>query len=191
VSSARPRPLSQRVLWAAGGAIAAAFIGVLAIWVLPGIGTNGTSADSAAAPEAASATNAGVTGGGGALSTAGAARADQVMIEHRSTNFDQAALAKLATEAAATVGTSALGPAADETTQPSATRSALTCVGKGAQIEPQDVLVRLIAARFGGKPAYIAVYVTGPASTQPPKSVLVWVVDADTCSFASFTSKRA
>lgn len=191
MSSTRPRPISQRVLWAAGGAVAAAFIGVLAIWVLPGIGTNNGAAGSASAPEAASATSAGVTGGGGALSTAGAARAHQVTIEHQSTNFDQPALAKLATAAAADVGTSALGPAADDTTQPSPTRSALTCVGKGAQVEPQDVLVRLIAARFDGKPAYIAVYVTGPASSQPPKSVLVWVVDSQTCSFASFTSKRA
>jgi Putative zinc-finger len=192
MSGTRPRPLSQRVLWAAGGAVAAAFIGVLAIWVLPGIGTNTAgSADSAAAPEATSSTAAGVTGGGGALSTAGAARAPTVTIEHRSTNFDDPALAKLATDTAANVGTSALGSASDQATQPSATRTALTCVGKGAQLEPQDVLVRLIAARFDAKPAYIAVYVTGPTSSQPPKSVLVWVVNSQTCSFASFTSKRA
>jgi hypothetical protein len=53
------------------------------------------------------------------------------------------------------------------------------------------VLVRLISAEYGGEPAYIAVFLTGPAPSQPPKSVLVWVVNADGCSLASFTSKRA
>jgi predicted anti-sigma-YlaC factor YlaD len=189
MSSARPRPLSQRVLWAAGGAVAAAFIGLMAIWVLPGIGGGNGGGLSAAAPEAASATKAGVAAGGG-VTTAGAQRAHPVSIEPRSTNYDNAALAKLATDAAAGAGTAALGSAAADASQPSATRSALTCVEKGAGVEPLDVLVRLVSAEFDGKPAYIAVYLTGPTATKPPDEVVVWVVYSDTCSLASFTSKR-
>jgi anti-sigma factor RsiW len=194
MSRATPRPLSQRVLWAAGGAIAAAFVGLMAIWVLPGIGANDNAGGGAAAPEAAAASGTaapGVGGVGGALSTSGADRALAVTIEHRSTNYDDAGLARLATQTAAGAGTAALGPAADLATQPSATRSALDCVSRGAEVEPQDVLVRLISAEYGGEPAYIAVFLTGPAPSQPPKSVLVWVVHADGCSLASFTSKRA
>ncbi|MGZ4136846.1 MAG: zf-HC2 domain-containing protein [Actinomycetota bacterium] len=192
MSRTAPRPLSQRVLWAAGGAIAAAFVGLVAIWVLPGIGANDNGAGRATAPEAAAASGTTVAGagGGGALSTAGTNRGLAVTLEHRPTNYDNVALARLATQAAADAGTGALGPAADATTQPSATRSALECVRKGAEVEPQDVLVRLISAQYAGEPAYVAVFLTGPAPSQPPKSVLVWVVHADGCTFASFTSKR-
>jgi anti-sigma factor RsiW len=194
MAAARPRPFSQRVLWAAGGAIAAAFIGIVAIWVLPGIGGNNAGFGGASAPEAAAArgTSVGAAAGGGGAATAAPGRAAAVTIEHRSTNYDDAAIAKLATETAANAGATALGPATDEASQPSTTRTALGCVGRGAQVEPQAVLVRLISARFGGKPAYIAVYLTGPTTSQPPKSVLVVVVNADTCSAwnAKFTEAR-
>jgi anti-sigma factor RsiW len=190
MSRTAPRPLSQRVLWAAGGAIAAAFVGLMAIWVLPGIGAGGNAAGTAAAPEAAKASRTTAVGGG-AVSTAEGPVARPVTIEHRSTNFDDAALRGLATDTAAGVGSRQLGPAVDEAAEPSATRTALLCVAKGSDVEPQAVLVRLISAEFDGKPAYIAVYLTGPTTTKPPDEVVVWVVRSDTCEFASITSARA
>ncbi len=41
--------------------------------------------------------------------------------------------------------------------------------------------VRLIAARFEGKPAYLAVYLQGPGAGEPPDLVTVTVTWAGTC----------
>lgn len=181
-----PRPLSQRVLWAAGGAIAAAFIGIVALWVLPGVGGGNQSADSTAAGAAAEAGAPRVTTSGGAATVAGA----PVSLERRSTNYDDAALARLATETAATAKAGSLRAETEATADAAATKAATSCLARGAGVEPQDVLVRLIAARYGGKPAFIGVFLTSPAQGRPADGVLVWVVDADTCRFASITTKR-
>jgi hypothetical protein len=185
------RPLSQRVLgWATAAAVAAAFAGVVALWVLPNAGVGG-SADNAAgraAPEAANAsgTTAPAGAGAGALATA-----PPVALRRESTNFDDQALAKLATATATAVKSGALREAADARPQSAETDSAAACLARGAaSVEPQAILVRLISARYKGDPAVIGVYLTGPGAGQPPNSVLVWVVRAGTCQTASITSSR-
>jgi predicted anti-sigma-YlaC factor YlaD len=184
-----PRPLSQRVVWAAGGAVAAAFIGLLAIWVLPGM--SGNSTGSAATP-GTFANASGAAGGEGAEGNATTAPkgSEVITIEQRSTNYDDPALAHLATRTADDIPKGPMSAAFDRASQPQQTLTALQCVEKGAQVESQDVLVRLISASYKGAPAYIAVYETGPSPTGRPSSVLVWVINAKTCAFASFTSAR-
>jgi predicted anti-sigma-YlaC factor YlaD len=184
-SRARPRRLSQRVVWAAGGAMAAAFVGLLAIWVLPNVGTGRVpTAGGAGGAEAASASR--VPAGGGPYGVAGR----PVVLERQSTDYDDAALAVLATLTAREAATGrAYSTAQDASLAPSTTSSAAGCLAKGADVQPQDVLVRLISARYKGQPAIIGVYLTGPGAGQPPSSVLVWVVKADGCGFVSFTSK--
>jgi hypothetical protein len=186
MSAPRSRPLSQRVLWAAGGAIAAAFIGLVAIWVLPNVGG---SANSASAPTA-------LTSGGGAEGANGGAPTNPMLarravgLEQRSTNFEDSTLQSLAKRTASTVRGRPLGIAVDTSAQPEETTAALLCVVKGAQPESEDVLVRLIEARYKGAAAFIAVYLHGPSPTQPPTEVDVWVVRTNGCAFASFTSSR-
>jgi hypothetical protein len=188
MSRPSPRPLSQRVLWAAGGAIAAAFVGLLAIWVLPGVGGGGAATSGGggggsveAAGKAAPANDA-----GGAFGEAGS----PVVLEHSSTRYDDAAIGRLAEATAASVGDHALGgPVAASAEQPAA-RSALACLSKGAGVEPGDVLVRLISARYGAKPALIGVFLSGPAADRRAETVLVWVVGADACDFLSYTQDR-
>jgi predicted anti-sigma-YlaC factor YlaD len=183
-----PRPLSQRVLWAAGGAVAAAFIGVLAVWVLPNVG--GGAADMAggvAAPEAAASGTRGpsTTGGEG---VAGALA--PIGMEHTSTNYDDTALRSLASATARDAAAGTLGASDTPGSEPAETATATECLAKGASVEPQDVLVRLISARYRGEPALIGVYLSGPAPGRTADEVVVWVVRPQTCEFASITSKR-
>jgi hypothetical protein len=46
-------------------------------------------------------------------------------------------------------------------------------------------LVRIIQARFEGKPADIAVFLEGPGAGQPPDSAVVWVIATKGCSILS------
>jgi putative zinc finger protein len=180
----RPRSVSQRVVWAAGGAIAAAFIGIVAIWVLPGVGARDATTMAGGGAEAASASRAPTD------TTAGALAPQRVLLERTSTDYDDPALAALATRTATDARSGGPAAAPQASGDGPATREATACLAKGAGIEPQDVLVRLIEARYHGEPAYVGVYLTSPAEGQPPKSVVVWVVRADTCEFLSITSKR-
>jgi predicted anti-sigma-YlaC factor YlaD len=189
----QPRRLGQRVLWAAGGAVAAAFVGLLAVWVIPNAGPGaaneaaGRAAAEAASPNATPAPAAGDAGGGaGVFAGAGAPLA----VEHSSTNYDDAALRALATSVAAKAASANLARNAASASERGETQSASECLAKGAGLEPQDVLVRLIAARYEKEPAIIGVYLTGPGSDGPPDNVVVWVVRPDTCDIASITSKR-
>jgi len=83
-----------------------------------------------------------------------------------------------------------LGRPTDNSTAGAATRTATGCLTRGAGTEPQDVLVRLIDARYRGRPALIGVYLTGPSPGGAPDKVLVWVVRRDGCEFASYTQDR-
>jgi hypothetical protein len=181
------RPLSQRVVWAAGGAIAAAFVGIVAVWLLPGIAGRGAANDSAAGGRAAAEAAAPqATAAGGAATFGGA----PVVLERRSTDYDDDALAALATETAAALRSGTMQPTSGERTDAEATESATRCLSRRAGPEPQDVLVRLIAARYRGSPAYVGVYATSPAPERAPNSVVVWVVNADTCAIENITTKR-
>jgi predicted anti-sigma-YlaC factor YlaD len=190
MSLATPRPLSQRVLWAAGGAIAAAFIGLMAIWVLPGVGANDNAGGGAAAPEAAAASRSAApgVGGGGALSTSGADRALAVTIEHRSTNYDDAALQALAKGIAEAAKSGSFPSSTDQSAGSPATASAEHCLAQAGAVEPRGVLVRLIAAKFRGQSVIIGAYLTSPGAGLPPTEVDVWAVPAGNCGWvANFT----
>jgi hypothetical protein len=137
----------------------------------------GRGAAEAGAPQATAAGAATLEGG-------------PVVLERRSTNFDDDALRTLATDAAAAVKSGSTAPAAAERTDANATSAATECLARGAGLAPQDLLMRLIAAEYRGRPAYIGVYATSPAPGRSPTSVVVWVVDANTCAFRSITTKR-
>ena len=183
----RPRGLSERVVLAAVGAVAAVFVALLATTVLPNLG----------------ASSGGVTSAGGAAEAASPApRASgtrapapsKVVLQTQSTNYDDAALAALAEQTASGASTArfssgtALADAA--ASAPTTLSGPLSCVARGAEVEPQDRLVRLIRAKYHGTPAYIAVFVTTPPSGQQTHTVLVWVVGTQNCDFLQFTSKR-
>jgi Putative zinc-finger len=184
------RPLSQRVLGlAAAAAVAAAFIGLIGVWVLPNLGAGGGTADNAgggAAVEAAapSATRA----ASGVAPAFGGSR--PVPLERQSTNYDQGALESLARSTAEDAASGTLRQGTEVPPQPATADSASACLARGAGVEPQAVLVRLIAARYGKDPALIGVYLSGPGRGQPPDEVIVAVVRPTTCQIASFTSKR-
>ncbi|HEY3264298.1 MAG TPA: zf-HC2 domain-containing protein [Actinomycetota bacterium] len=190
-SPASARPLSQRVLGlAAAAAVAAAFIGLIGVWVLPNLGAGGGAADNAgggAAVEAAAPSATRAASGVGAPAFGGSR---PVPLERQSRNYDQGALESLARSTAddATTGTLRAGTGAPP--QPAEADSASACLARGTGVEPQAVLVRLISARYGKEPALIGVYLTGPGQGQPPNEVIVWVVQPSTCQIASFTSKR-
>ncbi len=184
--STRPRPLSQRVIWAAGGAVAAAFIGLLAVWVLPGIGTSAN--DAATGGNAPVAAASGTTAGGSGGSSEVAGR--PVPLEHSSTDYDDPALGRLASSSARRFDGRTLGPAVDEASASGETARAAACLAKGAGTDPADELIRLISARYNGSPAVIGVYLTGSSPGAPAKTVLIWVVDAQTCEFLSIAEAR-
>jgi anti-sigma factor RsiW len=184
----RPRGVSERVVWAAVGAVAAVFVALLATTVLPNLGAGSADMTAGASSGAVAAAGAGAP----EASTTRTAAAQKVTLETQDTNYDDATLATLAgrTASDAAQGFDANTGAHATSNQPTSLGGATTCVAKGADVEPQDRLVRLIRAKYEGTPAYIAVYLTVPPTGQQTKSVLVWVVGTQGCDFLQFTSKR-
>lgn len=164
----------------AGVAAAAAAALVVLTLVLPHVGGGGgpkRAADRAEGPASA------LTTPGPELSGA---------LEIQDTDYDQASLTALVATFGAAQGSavpSAPAPAggaatATATGTPQQTQKALACVAKAVPAE-HGTLVRLIEARFEGKPAYIAVFLEGPGAGQPPDSAAVWVISTKTCSILS------
>ncbi len=188
---ARParRPLSQRVLWAAGGAVAATFVAVVALSVLPHIGGEMSAGGGGAQPAAAGAQPSPTAGAGGQMETDQGARVT-VPLERSSTNYDDQRLAALAVDTARSTPKTALAGESASAPDTGVATAAERCLARGSDVQPQDRLVRLIQAGYAGRPALIGVYLTGPAPGQPATGVLVWVVSSEDCSLLSFTSKR-
>ncbi|HXF36417.1 MAG TPA: zf-HC2 domain-containing protein [Actinomycetota bacterium] len=69
-------------------------------------------------------------------------------------------------------------------------REALACVAAGSDLTPEDRIVRLIEARFQGKPAYLVVAHRGPGAGQPPTKVVIWVISTQSCEPLSFSQGR-
>jgi hypothetical protein len=68
--------------------------------------------------------------------------------------------------------------------------AALECLrNAGATFSDSDRLVRLILARYEGKPAYLGVFLEGPPGKRPDR-VAVWVVGAGDCQPRLLTSER-
>lgn len=65
---------------------------------------------------------------------------------------------------------------------------ALGCLLRsGAVVDDQHRLVRLIAARYLGTPAYIGVFHEGPG--EPPARVVVWIVAREDCRILTLLSR--
>ena len=126
-------------------------------------------------------------GGAAALPTAGPAFA--AALEIQDTDYDQASLTSLvasfgAAQAPASPGPLETAQASPKAGTPQQTQQALACVARGVPAE-HGSLVRLIQARFEGKPAYIAVFLESPGAGQPADSAAVWVLAAKGCTILS------
>ncbi|MGE5227692.1 MAG: zf-HC2 domain-containing protein [Planctomycetaceae bacterium] len=159
--------------WVGAAAAAAAVLVVVAL-LLPGIGQGPSGASSAAR---------------------GAASADlggPLTLEVQRTNYDTTSLQALgvAVGAAQTAGGNppavpqeATAGLATGSPSPGGTSSALACVDEAwPTLSGQDP-VRLIAARFEGKPAYLALYLHGPGAGEPPDLLTITVTYSATCTF--------
>ena len=186
----RPGVVWGRFQWAAGLAAAAAIVVVVALNV------GDEDAQNAAAPERTTA----VAGGTGAAGGAEAATPGVIPFagieRQRDVNYDDAGIQAVAARAADAVA------AAEETPGPQAalagtvedskerTSLARECVQRTGVQGPQDVLIRLIEARFEGTPAFIGVFSEGPGAGQAPDHVVVFVVAKDDCRILSTASQR-
>jgi Putative zinc-finger len=176
-------PRGQRIQWAAGVAVAAALVAVVAVSLPHGNDDAGTGGgDGATLAEA-----------GDAATTPGAPEARYatfaVSLERSNRDFDDKALRGLAMEVAKAVRGATL-QAPTEGGTPQETREARECVTALGAAE-DEVLVRLLLAKYDGEPAYVAVYLKGPGVGEPPSRATVWVVSADgACEFLDITEVR-
>lgn len=155
----------------AGVAAAAVLVGVV-ILSLPEIG---------AGPDAA-----GGSGATRAEAAPDAAGGTAPALEASDRNFRRADLTELASREAS-FGAAAPSVASAPTGDGEA---AAGCVARAFEGHPSGRLVRLIRARFEGRPAYLAVYLEGPGAGEEPDTVVVWVASADDCSVLSFAQAR-
>jgi hypothetical protein len=168
--TAAPRWYRAAVLVAAAAAIA------LAVLVIPDLtrgGSQETTGAVGAAPQ-----EAGVSGGD---RSAPVPFAGVPGLEVVGTDFDHASLAELVRE----TGSIAAATSGDATPRPTIAgpsgADALACIRAGADgtIAPDAHVERLLAATFGGTPAFIGVVISGPADD--PAGVLVVAVARDGC----------
>jgi hypothetical protein len=179
-----PRPWGQRIQWAAGVAVAAALVGVVAV-SLRDAGGSGTDA---AAP--AQQSQAEIAGGANDPSAGAAPRyAFAVSLEHVDRDFDDETLRGLATGVADAVRDNELSAPVDEGS-PEETQDARDCISTWAGTPEDEVLVRLLRATYEGRDAYVAVYLRGPGAGQPPTRASVWVASADGCQFLDITEVK-
>lgn len=178
-----------RFQWAAGLAAAAAFVVVVALNV------GGEDAQNAAAPERTTAV-AGGTGAAGAEAATPGVIPFAGLERQTDVNYDEAGIRAVATEAAGAVVAAEDAPgtqaALASTVQDSKERTSLAreCVDQSGVRGPNDVLIRLIEARFEGTPAFIGVYSEGPGAGQTPDHIVVFVIAKDDCRILSTASQR-
>jgi Putative zinc-finger len=186
----RPGVVWGRFQWAAGLAAAAALVVVVALNV------GGEDPRDAAAPERTTVV-AGGTGAAGAAEAAIPGAIPFAGLERQTdVNYDDAGIRAVASEAAGAVlaaedarGTqTALAGAVQESKE--RTDLARDCVDRSGVRGPNDVLIRLIEARFEGTPAFIGVFSEGPGAAQAPDHIVVFVVATDDCRILSTASQR-
>jgi predicted anti-sigma-YlaC factor YlaD len=172
LDQARARRRPAPAAWLSGIAAAAALL--IGFFVFSSLQTSSQTtgvAERAGAPEA-NATAPGVSSGGG---TSGG------LVVTPDTNYDEAAVQKLAASVAAKgvqIGSETVGDAS----------VAIACLTKGAKITGSEQAVELIQARFGGKPAYLGVYRVSQQGDAPGR-LEVWVVSKADCSVLSFAQQ--
>ncbi len=177
----RPRaPGSFR--WAAGLAVAASVILVAAI-IAPRIIGDG---------EQQSAIRR--AGGGGAAEMAPAASPTTALPSLEKLDRDLTAndLQQIAAQAASASRASvpASPKVAYGVTDQASAQPALDCLSKsGATVDEQNVLARILEARYQSSPAYFGVFLQGPGAGQPPDHVVVWVASKQDCSILTIVSQ--
>jgi negative regulator of sigma E activity len=180
----------ERLQWAAGLAAAAAFVLVVALNI-----SDGSDRDGAASLESSATadTQAGAQAPEGEDGESSLAFAFQGLEDQEGVDYDDAGILALAQDAVPIV-TGQTSPATESAASNArAADSALACIeasGAPTVADPRDTLIRLIAAEYGGTPAYIAVYAEGPGAGQPPDRVVVWAVDQEACGILTTASLR-
>ena len=188
--------------WLAGLAAAAVIVGVIAVALTRG---GGSDADLATGAEGAS----------GAAASSSLEKGDVPLEEQRDVNYDgEAGVVVLAQEVIAEYRRTAAAPAADSSeggeAAPSSTLAPAETLVTGAQTSAERkladagpaircfeqegvppagadmVLRRLVDARYLGAPAYIAVFLQGPGAGQPPDRAVVWVLSRKDCHIEYF-----
>lgn len=176
---------SGRYRWLGAGA-AAALVAVVLL-SLPHLGSAPATQEKAGAALVS-----------GASSPIGISDATTLQLAVQPTNYDQAALDALtnatARQASSTsaIASAGIAPAAasNERVGTSAElQTALTCVGRAVPAKV-GAPFKLILARFNGSPSFLAFYFSGPGNGQPPTGLVVWIVDAHTCTASGLSSTR-
>ena len=171
----------RRVQAAAGFAVAAALIGAVAV-TLPNLGTPGVRDDTGANAPA----ETGPVAPAERATDAQAALVFTVSLERVDRDFDDKGLRRLASDVAEAVRGGELKQPPDEGT-PEETQQALDCIATWAGAPQDEVLVRLLRARYEGQEAYVAVYVRGPGIGEAPTKATVWVASTAGCQFLDIT----
>ncbi|HZD80963.1 MAG TPA: zf-HC2 domain-containing protein [Actinomycetota bacterium] len=190
-------PWYARLRWAAGVAVAAALVGLLAV-VLPrlgGVGTNGGGGQAAMSP-----------GSSGNALRAPSSSFGAVFQDQPHMNYGAAGLEALAREVAAhalagPTTIPSVTPAPDQAVgeglgsgfaslQPPVAARAQACVSRAVRPPGTDRLVRLIRARYEGTPAFLSVYLESGGPGEPATKVVIWVVARSDCRILSFASRR-
>ncbi len=172
-----------RKQWAAGLAAAAVLVAVVAV-ALPRFGDQARTASDEAGGAAATPHRPGL-GAEAALSGA-------VPLEIQpNADYDATKLERLADSSALRAGadTTMAAPSVNDATAAQA-EDAAACLAKPGGLTGNDRLVRLIQAKFQGRPAYVGVYLESPGAGQPADRIVIWVVAKPDCSIFSFSSKR-
>jgi predicted anti-sigma-YlaC factor YlaD len=167
------------------GVAAAAAVVALAVVALQHRGP----APSEAAPVAAA------IGGADTSHAGGSGPSVQLTVEQ--TNYTQTTLDSLASAALSKAGSAAgaspiqsAAAVASPGERPGTSaelQTALACVGNAVPRDGGATPFRLLLAQFNGKPAYLAFYYRGPQDAAPT-SVIVWIVDSDTCTASGLSS---
>jgi hypothetical protein len=185
----RPGVVWGRLQWAAGLAAAAAVVVVVVVNV------GGEDARNAAAPERTAAV-AGGTGAAGAEAATPGVLPFAGLERQTDVNYDEAGIHAVASEAAGAVlaaedaGGAQAPFASSVPDSKERTSLARDCLDQSGVRGPNDVLIRLIEARFEGTPAFIGVFSEGPGAGQAPDHIVVFVVAKDDCRILSTASQR-
>jgi anti-sigma factor RsiW len=176
----RREPVWSRLQWVAGLAAAASIVLVVAL-LLPQLGGSNENAARETAPALGSAADS----GGAEIGAGGVPQ-----LEVLQTDFDEAGVAALAKEAAA----SAKAPAAaspDAGVTFVAPDEAISCLrASQAPLGEGDTLVRVIDASYLGTPVHIGVFLEGPGAGQSADRAVVWIVKQEDCSIVTIASQR-
>ncbi|MBI3647176.1 MAG: hypothetical protein HY240_00200 [Actinobacteria bacterium] len=167
-------------------AAAAVLVGLLAI-ALPRLGGGSATQSAPQAASVGASEQAPMPGTGGALS---AVLERGVTLERQSKDYGQGDVKALTDDtAAAFAGAELPDTLTKQATFAGAERDALACLFDQIPKSPNTVLVRLIQATYEGQPAYLAIFVHGPAPGEPADRVQTWVVLVKGCTIASLAER--